>query len=633
MSNLFTQEYLPTKLVDALTKSIFSCKFYDYRTKNNFLKCVGIIYHKQITKYYGVNGYVPLGSDYWKKVYGGNYYTQVIQPLLEQDIIQCHNFNCSIITTEMDDGSLSFKNSGMVSIRYRINPDLTGSECEIIKYNTIKHNVVNAEESLHIGIQEFEVAIINDKNFHVGIMREAAIEYVNTNAERICYEYLKKDYADLLSNNQNIEYHEYKEYLGGKTFQSNYSTVLEAKRIAGEKGKELFYFHNKFYIADIDSFLTHRVEAMKYYYLREINKIGALPIIDKTSNITLRLYNNLVNFPSKILPYITINNRTIIQSDLRTSQLLLFANILNVYIKDGEDELLKLFQNPKTQKYLKRLFKVLKDHADILPKIGVDISESKSGEFSTSDVTKFIRDVFFKDFYSVVQKELELPDRGMAKQTMFKLLFKMDNKYDELLGKFAKRYPVVLSIIADFKEIDDKKKKKRIIKDKKIDMIQKKMDEKAKQEKDLVRNFSVFLQCAEAEIFIDNILKPLRIKKIPCFTRHDSICVASGYEKIAEKHVKDVFLKFGFRYNHKDENMFWLVADQNEMDDSGFSDFIDNENLEFDNDLIWYVADRDDMDNSDGSDFPKSDVLLSEEYWIVDSKADNNSINNEKTKI
>lgn len=517
----------------------------------------------QVNDLYGVNGYVPLGSAYWKRVYGGNYYKQVLLPLLEQGIIQSHDFNCRVLIKENDDGSSEFKPSGEVSIRYRINPDLTEGGCEIIKYVIKNEEVVTAEELLFNDGQVFEEVFIDDKNFQIRILQEEAIEYVNANAEKICYEYLQPDYFDHLPANTSIQYHEYIAYREGGSFNTHYSTIIKAKSIAMEKGKQLFYFHNKFYIADIDSFLKQRAEALKYYYLQEISKIKALPIINHRSNTTLRLYNFLVNFPSKILPYITINNKTIYQSDLSTSQFLLFANLLNVYILNGEDKLIELFHNKTTLAYLKKLCKILKVYSKQLPSIGVDITYPKLSEYGTSDVTKFIRDVFFTDFYSVVQNELELPDRGMAKQTLFKLLFKKDSKSDKQIKKLKDRYRTVMNIIADFKAVEKKEKPK----------------DTAKQEPNQESNFSVFLQCIEAEIFIDNILIPLRLKGIPCFTRHDSICVANGHEEATETHVKEVFSRFGFRYNHKKEDMFWLVANQDDMDDFGYSDWLADEYL------------------------------------------------------
>ncbi len=73
----------------------------------------------------------------------------------------------------------------------------------------------------------------------------------------------------------------------------------------------------------------------------------------------------------------------------------------------------------------------------------LDKGEQKVLEFYTDDV-------FFTDFYGVVQQELGLKERLLAKHVMFKLLFKKTNRPDELLSKLSQRYQVLMSIIADY---------------------------------------------------------------------------------------------------------------------------------------------------------------------------------------
>jgi len=86
------QEYLPVKLIQRIHQDIFNNKKYEYRTKNNFLRCIGTIYFKQVNEHYGLEGYVPTGSAYWKKVFGNDYHEKVIQPLINLDIIEFLDF-------------------------------------------------------------------------------------------------------------------------------------------------------------------------------------------------------------------------------------------------------------------------------------------------------------------------------------------------------------------------------------------------------------------------------------------------------------------------------------------------------------------------------------------------------------
>ena len=581
--NYRKEEYLPVKLIKKLQEDIFSNSGYEYRSKNNFLQCVSIIHYHQLMNGIGLNDYAPLGRDYWKKVFGGNYHESVIQPLLKLKIIESLDFGYRSIPDTIVQVSKG-KPNGLVGIRYRICPDLLDDQNEIISYIG-KGKVLTATERMLLGKQQFIATGITNMNYHVTIDPLKAFKWVENNAESICDEFLKREYVQSLPVNLLIQYHE---YLDKGSYNTKYMSVGFAKKIAENRNQELFYFKDAFYIADVSEFLKKRIPALIYHYKNQISLIYSQPIEEKRNPITLRLYSNLVNFPSKILQFININNNTVVQLDLRTSQFLIFANLLNVYTNKGEEHLLSLFKQERNTTYLKRLIRILKEHQKLLPGVGVDINDSNSGQYSSTDVIKFIREVFFADFYAVVQKELEMNDRVFAKRVLFKLLFKKTNRPDALLNKLSQRYPIVMSIIAAFKKQDLKQ------------------EESEYRDENRESNFSVFLQCVEGEIFVDNILEELRLEGISCFTRHDSIVVACGSEVKAEETAKNVFSRFGFKYNHKVEDKFWEVVDEEELEDSGYLEFLSDEN-----DL-----------NSDFSDedWEETDVELTEDEIAMDEE-------------
>ena len=548
-------EYLPEKLVQKLQDEIFSNHRLSYPSKNNFLQCVSIIFFHQVTQGNGLNYYAPLGRNYWHKIYGGNYHDRVISPLIIAGIIESIDFGCRTIPDKTQQSSIVIKN-GDVSTRYRINPELLSETYSFIPYID-KRRVLTALERMLFDNQELQIPDIPDLNFRISIDIGKAGKWVENNAEKICNELLRREYINSLPDGLQIECHE---YLDRGSFNVKYCTVKWAKFIAESRGKELFYFNNSFYIATVDEFLQYRIPALIYHYKHQISQVATQPIEEKQSPVTLRIYSHLTNFPSRILQFIYINNKTVVQLDLRTSQFLIFANLLNAYIKAGEQHLLSLFKQSSNKTYLKRLISVLKQHQAQLPQVAVDISNRYSGNTSSCDVTNFINDVFFKDFYTVVQQELGLDDRLIAKHALFKLLFKKTNRPDELLNKLAQLYPIVINIIAEFKKPDKKK---------------------AVEAGDDTResNFSVFLQCIEAEIFVDNILKRLRDEGIPCFSRHDSIVVVEGFEKDAERIAKTVFADFGFKYNHKVEEKFWEAVDFEELDDDPYMQWLTDEDI------------------------------------------------------
>jgi hypothetical protein len=584
--DLTDSEYLPEKLIKKIQDDIFTKQVYEYRTKNNFLLCISLIYHHQVKKSVGLHDYVPLGRNYWKKIFGGDYHEKVIQPLIQSNIVESCDYGYrSFPNKEID--STKGKQRGRVGIRYRINPNLLNEEWTTINYID-KGSVLNSDKSIINSGKQFVYDVISDKNFFVSIDEKKATGWLVNNATSICNEYLHPEYLKDGLDDLRIEYHE---YFNDGHFNTYYGTVKSARFKAELSGKDLFFFKDAIYVADTKEFLKQRVTGLIYHYKKEIQQVIVLPIIDKRSPVTLRLHNHLVNFPSKLLQFITLNNRTIVQLDLRTSQFLIFANLLNQYIIHGEQKLLADFKEDNTRTYLKRLFKVLAKYTNLLPSVGVDFHDEKSGKYSNSDVTLFIRDVFYQDFYSVVQHEIGLGERGFTKQMLFKLVFRRSNKSDILLDKLNKRYPVVMSIIAEFKKVDEIKKANKDVDD--------------SQES----NFSVFLQCVEAEIFIDNILKPLRKNGVPCFSRHDSIVVASGYEVEVEKYAKDVFERFGYKYNHKVEDKFWDIADDEELENSGYLDWL------YDEDLL-------------NIDAPIEDI-----YDFSDDEPDNNDTMDEEQKL
>ncbi len=554
-------EYLPAKLVRRLQEHIFDNNKYQYPTKNNFLACVSIIYYHQVTNGIGLDNYVPLGSNYWKTVFNTNYYPSIIEPLLEEHgIIQSRDYGYRTYP-KTDVNPHRGKQDGLVGIRYRINPDLLDDQFESIHYIN-KRRVLTVEERVFAGDMEFMIADIPDLDYRISIDHEKVSNWVDTNAGIICDEFLKTDYIQAIPDNLKIECRELIEVAGNWSYNPQYRSIGSAKLVAETRGKELFYFNDSFFIADIKEFMAQRIESLKYHYKQQISKIGRLPIEEKRNPVTLRLYSSLTNFPSKVLQFVNINNKTVVQLDLRTSQFLLFANLLNTYVNHGEQGLLKHFNADRTTTYLKKLAGILKQHQNQLPEVGVDFNDSDSGQFSSSDVTAFIRDVFFADFYDVIQHELGLQDRLLAKHVMFRLLFKKTNRPDALLSKLSQRYPVVMSIIAEFKKRHGGKQTK------------KNRDKDDEHES----NFSVFLSCVEGEIFVDNILKKLREEGIPCFTRHDSVVVASGHEDRSEAVAKQVFKDFGFRYNHRIDDKFLEVADPDELEYSDYMQWLIDEN-------------------------------------------------------
>lgn len=566
MKNNRKSEYLPLKLIDGLNQDLIEPNGGDYRTKNNFIRCTAIIFSYQLSEA-GISNYVPLGAAYWKKTFSSDYYKKVLQPLLELNIIQSQDFGFRNFNVK------GCSSKSEVVTRYRINPLLCEGGFGSMHYNC-KGKVLSAVETTES--IELDPIQISEKNYHVDVLKERASAFIAANAEAICRGYYKPDYINYYPENYKIEY---REWVNG-TFNKRYLTLGAAKGQAKSQGLELFYFNKGFYMACPNEFLTQRQELLKYNYHREVSKIGSLTLEDKRNPKTLRVYNDLVNFPSKLLSFITINGQSLNQYDLKTSQFLLFANILNVYLYSGGEGLLKLFKHPKNKAYLKKLIGVLDSYKQRLPPTGIDITNPQH-RFGNFDVDAFIQDVFYQDFYAVVQKQLNLPERAVAKQTLFKLMFRKGTGSDALIDKLKLRYPTLLAIIDEFKTLTEPQNTKSKGKNSKSSST--KDDQIPINESD--NNFSVFLQCIEAEIFIDNILIPLRTAGVPCFTRHDSVCTANACGDIVESKINSVFAGYGFKCNLKCEEKYEEVYSLDELEESGFSDYLANRIDEIDSEV------------------------------------------------
>lgn len=615
-------EFLPLKLVEEYYNKILSNKDYHYTTKNNFLKCIGIIYNHYLTDFSDLNYYLPLGSSYWKTVFHNNYHQSVIKPLLDINIIQSKKFDnpnhwfkqnlknslkdkyvevandilLPLIPdydtiTYIPDENLSVNNTskaddskGLVEIRYRINPELIDIE-EFVEVKYLKNisNIIcsesitfNGEDDEYEQDEEYESPILKGV-LNVTIEKEKALHWIEYNAEAVCDEFLNLEIIKSLPKNLKIGYN-LEDKLG--TFNKRFDIVTNIIKKADEYSMKLFFYKDKYYVADLDSFKAKKIKAIKHVYSREVNKIAALPISDNRNTRTLRIYNNLVNFPSKLLQFIRFNNGAIVQIDLKTSQFLLFANLMNEYIKDGGKDLLGSFSKKRNQKYLKKFIKIMDNHKLFLPTTPIDINNSASSKLSNYDVHLFIRDVFYNDFYDVISKELNLNNRMITKQLLFSIFFASRlNLKDEFIKKLADKYPTVMSIIADFKITkDDTVKKSKTINSNICKLKSLNPKSCKSKSKDDINNFPVFLQCIEAEIFIDNILYKLR-DNTPCACRHDSIMTPKGKEDEVGEYMKTVFNTFNFRYNKKIDDYFWQVYSMEELDDCCFSDFVSDEDL------------------------------------------------------
>lgn len=542
-NNIFSKKkiIIPLGVKEKFDK-LFEIKSYQKTTKYNFAKCISIILYHELNE---GDDYVPLAANYWKKIYGGNYYKAVLEPLIKANIIQ--------VATVCNNTKEGFQKKQNL---YRINPEYFDDKVEVVEYTNS-----NDTCDIYSPFLEFDNFIIKDKNLKISIDYDKTIKWIDDNAENIFNSYYHPEFitSDMKKVPSKIK------YFNNGISETKHLTI-ESFESKIPKGDSFFYYKNSIYQANYQEFHDYKVNIIKKHYKFKVNELVYTKIDTSRNRINHRLHNQLVTFPSKLLPFVTINNASTVQIDLRTSQFLIFANIINSFLNNKHNELIQFVKYKNTKDYLTKLFMILESYKNLLPVTSINIDE-KQDVIYHNDVHQFISDIFYQDFYGLVQNELGLKDRGLTKFILFLLIFKKKTTSNLLTDKLIKKYETIISIMNEFKATDSNNKRE-------------KTDPKDENGNNVNQdnNFAVMLQCVEAELFIDNILIPLQKRGIPCFSRHDSIVVDHRYRDEVINQIKDVFKNIGFYYVSKEDDFFWDVVDYEEAERCGFLEWQSNEN-------------------------------------------------------
>lgn len=511
---------MPVKLVNKL-KSLFY-KIRDYRTRDNCLLIVGILYNKQLNEYGDIFTYVPTGRNYWREVIHSGYNVPM-KLLIKAGVIEAN----AIFHYDHENPS-----PGKVRKYYRVSPQLLNcNEFTSIFYNKVRENGATGEYAETNDINGFTLEPFSGKKMRISTFSAKAIEYVENNTDRLVESHFDNQVVPSLPPDFKIRLRHYRD---GKCFIDRLTTVQNARFWSEQNGEELFFFKGKFYGGNIDLFRKNRIVSARHYYTRSVLRLINTNelLVSRVSKKTGRIFNHLVNFPSDILQLVRINEKPTIQIDLKTSQILLFGNLLNAYIKSGSEPLLTNFPKKGANKFIKRLIHVLELYQDQLPFDSFNPEHTDRTKNRGSSVTLFLQEVFSGNFYEIIQKECNLYNRSIAKNAVFTAIFGQTVSDDDfLVMRLKDRYPVVMDIIKTFKAEYGYKE------------------------------FPIGLQAVEAYIFIAKILKPLRNSGVPCFSRHDSIVVQFGYEDKAINHMERVFEQFEFIFNRTVEGLMWSGVD------------------------------------------------------------------------
>jgi len=528
----------------------------DYRTYDNYLKIIGLIYFHQMSDDASYNSYSPFSREYWRTVVGSHYATYVNR-LVKDDVIQ----RASVQYVD-DYGNISRV------IGYRVNPAFQKDDLTLVKYKGSKSAIKSAEIVAAKAKGNDHMLKTGIKPELIQMQKGKALEWIRSDIHKVFDGYMNNEYVDGIPKSLPVLVRIYGD---DNDFVASHMSIESALNIAGERKRKLMYFKDKYVIADEEQFNRIAIKNLSAHYNWQVRSFDPDSYNFSRNNNTLRVYSKLSSLPTALLPFIRINGHYIQQADLKCSQFTLFANLINYYLNHSGEELIAKFKKVKVKSFITGLVRVLDGYKGELPEEGLNTSNPIINDYITNDVYLFLCDALLHDFYSIIKSELNLSQRAHGKGIAFRTVFSKPKPENELVRQFRHLYPTVISIINDFKE------------------------------KNGYNQFAIGLQRVEAEVFIDNIWKQAKKQGINCFTRHDSLVFPINKRKEVEQIITSVFKSFDFIYRvefeefNKDEIMRRLI---NETDYVDYVDDFDevffysmlhteDDNKLKDNELFW----------------------------------------------
>lgn len=536
----FNFEFLPKKVANVI-KGITDTER-EYRTYNNYLSVVGLVYVHQVSDEASCYDYSPLSREYWRTVVGSNY-SKYVDRLVKEGVIQRE-----WVQYVSDFGDVSRV------MGYRINPTFLTDDFTLVKYKGAKTESESADVVDGKASGNDVITKLGIKPDLIRMQKGQALAWIESNISKVVNGYINIDYLNGVPKTLPVLVRIYHV----DSFSVSHMSVESAEKIAKEQGKELLYYKDKFIIANAEVFNQIANHNLSVHYKWQVKSFLSENFNFSRNKNTLRVYSKLSSLPSALLPFIRINGQYILQADLKCSQFTLFANLINYYLNHSGEELVALFKKKQAKSFVSGLVSIFDKHKDEFPDEGLNTTSPSENEFITNDVYRFLVDTLLHDFYGILKGQLGLPLRQHGKSIAFRTVFSKPKPENELVRQFRQIYPTIISIINDFKD------------------------------KFGYNQFAIGLQRVEAVLFIDHIWQKAKQSGINCFTRHDSLVFPINKKQEVDKIITDVFKSFDFIYRieyeefNTDEIMQQLVYTTDYVD--SLDDF----------DELFYTTDEED---------------------------------------
>lgn len=433
---------------------------------NSAIRFVDLLKSKSFRNYKVYDSGVQLPNTYLGKVFSNHLY-EWLTPLKDSGVVQ-------LLTDEQ--GNELYSKTKHIPKTYNLNSTYFTYTSSTYSLNTYKSPAFEESEQYQ-GFQSYKELVSEDlKNltFNFKKLREIASQKINSIT------------VDSYKTGTSITQEFFQVTIKKKKQYTYWMTKDNALRIAAEENLTLIQDQKKFWLANLEEFVTMKKNVFTDAYMGSIDKIEKGYWYADRNCTNNRLDSNITNLCSDLTKEI-IESNNLVQFDLANSQFAILSHILKQKEEIAtKEDFLKFKELSETGELYEYIQEVL----------SLDIEENKKKSMSEEDIKK--------------------AQRKKAKIMLFELLFSSEKNKSENKKKIAHLFPSVVKWIDDYKKLNG------------------------------YENFAVMLQLEESRIFIDDIYHSLKEKEMFCLTKHDSIIVRKEDEEEVETFLKEYFDSINF---------------------------------------------------------------------------------------
>lgn len=362
MKKTTTYTLLPLKLIEQIEQNGLPKKH-----KDKAIRLVDLMLNKANRERLLMSEFIDLPQAYMQKVFGK--YHSWFKLLRDSEVIECN------------DKYYQGQAKG-----YRINPDLLEGRFTSVNYT---------REGLHIcSTFLHKDFVINDLS-QLSVSKEKLIQLTEQHAESICILDFKVN--DQIGN-------DFFEVFDRKFGTSRMTTLERAIEIATARGMAVIKDRNKYYLDFPDHFIEEKKRAIRFHYLKSINKLHKGIWFVHRNETNNRLDTNLTNLCDLLTKEIMVDN-DLCSIDLSNSQFAIFSHLYK-----------------------------------------------QSGNEMTFDFHRFQELASKGELYEQISEILGLENRREAKGLMFELFFSSHRYNPKRKAELKKHFPTVVKFIDQFKK-------------------------------------------------------------------------------------------------------------------------------------------------------------------------------------